>query len=202
MPHTTTRIPTTPIPIRNRHTLQPPTRHLDTPPRIVIATDGSVRTHQPGTPFHGITHAAAWAWWISEHHWRTGPAHTHNPFLTELEAIRQALLAHPHPHQRLTILSDCQGAIHLLTHHTRHDHPNWETKTYRELAEHCLDLLHGRDIHLRWVKGHAGHHLNQHANRLARATAQQLLTSTTPTLQPPPTQQHQYPPETASPTTT
>lgn len=138
--------------------------------RIVAAADGSALGN-PG--------AAGWAWIVDEHCWGAGgwPRATNNQ--AELMAVLALLRATAHlSAAELHILCDSQYVINSLTQWL----PGWKRKGWRKADGKLVlnrDLLEPLDAELRnravtfeWVKGHAGHGLNEQADFLARTTAE------------------------------
>lgn len=77
----------------------------------------------------------------------------------------------------LTILCDSQYVINSVTQWM----PGWKRRGWRkadgkpvlnrELLERLDSAIQGREVRFEWVKGHAGHPLNEAADELARAAA-------------------------------
>lgn len=136
---------------------------------ITAAADGSALGN-PGP--------AGWAWYIDESQWRAGgwPRATNNQ--GELMAVIDLLHATAHrPDEQLLVVCDSQYVINSVTQWM----PGWKRRGWRkadgkpvlnrELLE-TLDLaMQGRQVRFEWVKGHAGHPLNERADDLARAAA-------------------------------
>ena len=135
---------------------------------LIAAADGSALGN-PGP--------AGWAWYIDDTRWQAGgwPKATNNQ--GELMAVLDLLQATQQHDGPLRILCDSQYVINSLTQWM----PGWKRRGWRkadgkpvlnrELLE-PLDLaLQGRDVSFEWVKGHAGHPLNEAADDLARAAA-------------------------------
>lgn len=135
---------------------------------IIAAADGSSLSN-PGP--------AGWAWYIDDARWAAGgwPRGTNN--MGELMAVLSLLQATENAGEELTILCDSQYVINALTKWL----PGWKRKGWRKAdgspvlnVELIKDLdlaLVGRDITFEWVKGHAGHALNEAADARARAAA-------------------------------
>ena len=142
--------------------------------RVVIGTDGASRGN-PGR--------AGWAWAITPGCWQAGsiPRGTNNE--AELMAIVRALHAVP-AGVPVTLLSDSQLCVNTLTKWAR----GWRRKGWvkadgrpvknRELVEAGLTLIEAREAvggkgHtlIQWVRGHAGHPLNEAADRFATRAA-------------------------------
>ncbi|TLM81449.1 ribonuclease HI family protein [Pseudarthrobacter sp. NamE2] len=136
---------------------------------ITAAADGSALGN-PGP--------AGWAWYVNEDCWRAGgwPHGTNNQ--GELMAVLDLLRATAHlPDEDLRILCDSQYVINSITKWM----PGWKRKGWRkadgkpvlnvELLKELDRELVGRKCVFEWVKGHAGHDLNEAADERARAAA-------------------------------
>lgn len=136
---------------------------------IIAAADGSALGN-PGP--------AGWAWYIDDDHWASGGwAHGTNN-MGELKAVLDLFEATAsRPEAKLRVYCDSQYVINSLTKWM----PGWKKKGWkksdgkpvlnRDLLE-ALDLaLTGRDYEFIWVKGHAGHELNEKADSLANGAA-------------------------------
>ena len=136
---------------------------------IVAAADGSALGN-PGP--------AGWAWVISDREWRAGgwPRATNNQ--GELMAVLDLLRStEPRRDEPLHVLCDSQYVINSVTKWM----PGWKRKGWRkadgkpvlnrELLEELDAALRGREVRFEWVKGHAGHPLNEAADTRARAAA-------------------------------
>lgn len=139
------------------------------PMTITAAADGSALGN-PGP--------AGWAWYIDEHSWRAGgwPHGTNN--MGELKAVLDLLEATAaDADQHLIVLCDSQYVINSVTRWM----PGWKRKGWRkkdgkpvlnvELLQAIDRALAGRSVEFEWVKGHAGHALNEAADERARAAA-------------------------------
>lgn len=136
---------------------------------ITAAADGSALGN-PGP--------AGWAWAIDQDQWRSGGwSHATNN-QAELMAVIDLLAATAHrPDELLTVICDSQYVINSVTQWM----PGWKRRGWRkadgkpvlnrELLEQLDAALQGRDVKFEWVKGHAGHPLNELADDLARETA-------------------------------
>lgn len=133
------------------------------PAQYEIYTDASVGHHH-GRPVAGI------AWIDGNGRYEVSTHITRVPLVAELAAIHLALCAHPG--RPATVVSDCRPALNALDHTActgvialpRSAGGN------REAARlvHRINLeRQSRPVTLRWVKGHAGHPLNEAADRLA-----------------------------------
>jgi len=136
---------------------------------IVAAADGSALGN-PGP--------AGWAWYVDDDHWSAGgwPHGTNNQ--GELMAVIDLLEATAHLEDNdLHIFCDSQYVINAVTKWM----PGWKRKGWRkadgapvlnrELLERLDRGLQGRRYRFEWVKGHAGHDLNEAADERARAVA-------------------------------
>ncbi|WP_295128442.1 ribonuclease HI family protein [uncultured Leifsonia sp.] len=135
---------------------------------IVAAADGSALGN-PGP--------AGWAWYVDDDHWSAGgwPHGTNN--MGELMAVIDLLESTAHVDDDLRILCDSQYVINSVTKWM----PGWKRKGWRksdgspvlnrELLERLDRALQGRSYRFEWVKGHAGHDLNEAADLRARAVA-------------------------------
>jgi ribonuclease HI len=141
----------------------------DRPVTITAAADGSALGN-PGP--------AGWAWYVDDGCWRAGgwPHGTNNQ--GELMAVLDLFRATAHlPHEDLHILCDSQYVINSITKWM----PGWKRKGWRkadgkpvlnvELLKELDRELAGRTYTFEWVKGHAGHELNEAADERARAAA-------------------------------
>ncbi|MFF1253648.1 RNase H family protein [Pseudarthrobacter sp. NPDC058329] len=136
---------------------------------ITAAADGSALGN-PGP--------AGWAWYVNDDCWRAGgwPHGTNNQ--GELMAVLDLLRATAHlRHEDLHILCDSQYVINSITKWM----PGWKRKGWRkadgkpvlnvDLLKELDRELAGRKYRFEWVKGHAGHDLNEAADERARAAA-------------------------------
>ncbi|VHO00538.1 ribonuclease H family protein [Lawsonella clevelandensis] len=136
---------------------------------IIAAADGS-SLGNPGP--------AGWAWFIDETCWHAGgwPQGTNNQ--GELMAVLDLLLSTRHrAEEELHILCDSQYVINSLTKWM----PGWKKRGWKkgdgkpvlntDLMRQLDTELRGRPVRFTWVKGHAGHPLNEAADSAARAVA-------------------------------
>ena len=136
---------------------------------IIAAADGSALGN-PGP--------AGWAWYIDDDHWASGGwAHGTNN-MGELKAVLDLFEATAsRPEAKLRVYCDSQYVINSLTKWM----PGWKKKGWkksngkpvlnRDLMEALDAALAGRDYEFIWVKGHAGHELNEKADSLANGAA-------------------------------
>lgn len=136
---------------------------------IVAAADGSALGN-PGP--------AGWAWYVDDSCWRAGgwPHGTNN--MGELMAVLDLFLSTAHvPDEPLHILCDSQYVINCITKWM----PGWKRKGWRkadgkpvlnvDLLKQIDAAIVGRSYKFEWVKGHAGHDLNEAADVRARDAA-------------------------------
>ncbi|MDI2034818.1 ribonuclease HI family protein [Paenarthrobacter nitroguajacolicus] len=136
---------------------------------IIAAADGSALGN-PGP--------AGWAWYVDESCWHAGgwPHGTNNQ--GELMAVLDLFRSTAHvPHEDLLILCDSQYVINCITKWM----PGWKRKGWRkadgkpvlnvDLLKDIDQAIVGRKYKFEWVKGHAGHDLNEAADERARAVA-------------------------------
>lgn len=136
---------------------------------ITAAADGSALGN-PGP--------AGWAWYVDDDCWRAGgwPHGTNNQ--GELMAVLDLFRATAHlPAEELHILCDSQYVINSVTKWM----PGWKRKGWRksdgkpvlnvELLKDIDAALAGRKYTFEWVRGHAGHELNEAADERARGAA-------------------------------
>ncbi|MFL4475461.1 RNase H family protein [Paeniglutamicibacter sp. MACA_103] len=136
---------------------------------ITAAADGSALGN-PGP--------AGWAWYIDDEHWRAGGwAHGTNN-MGELMAVLDLFRSTAHlPDEDLHILCDSQYVINSVTKWM----PGWKKKGWKksdgkpvlnlDLLKDIDEAIKGRKYTFEWVKGHAGHDLNEAADDRARAAA-------------------------------
>lgn len=136
---------------------------------ITAAADGSALGN-PGPN--------GWAWYIDDARWAAGgsPHGTNNQ--GELTAVLELLRAtRPAADEPLVIECDSKYVIDSLTKWM----PGWKRNGWRkadkkpvlnrELFEALDAELAGRNVRFVWVKGHAGHPLNEAADERAQAAA-------------------------------
>lgn len=136
---------------------------------IVAAADGSALGN-PGP--------AGWAWYVDDDCWRAGgwPHGTNN--MGELMAVLDLFRSTAdRPDEDLRILCDSQYVINCVTKWM----PGWKRKGWRkadgkpvlnvDLLKEIDKEIVGRKYSFEWVKGHAGHPLNEAADDRARAAA-------------------------------
>jgi len=135
---------------------------------IVAAADGSALGN-PGP--------AGWAWYVDEDHWASGgwPHGTNN--MGELTAVLRLLEDTAHLDEDLLVYCDSTYAINTITKWMA----GWKRKGWRkgdgkpvmnlEIVQALDAAMAGRQVRFEWVKGHAGHPLNEAADKLANAAA-------------------------------
>ena len=144
---------------------------------ITAAADGS-SLGNPGP--------AGWAWYVDEDTWDAGgwPKGTNN--LGELTAILRLLQATAETGEELHILADSQYAINVVSKWRLGWKKRGGTKADKkpiknlELIQEIDRAMEGRRVTFEWVKGHAGHHMNERADDLARACAEAYQAGRTP----------------------
>lgn len=140
---------------------------------ITAAADGSALGN-PGP--------AGWGWYVDEERWACGgwPHGTNN--MGELMGVLDLLQQTAHVDDDLLVLCDSLYVIKSLTLWL----PGWKAKGWRkkdgkpvlnvELMQQLDAALvarraSGHEARFQWVKGHAGHPLNEAADRLANGAA-------------------------------
>ncbi len=136
---------------------------------IVAAADGSALGN-PGP--------AGWAWYIDENCWSAGGWSHGTNNMGELMAVLDLFQSTAHvAEEPLHILCDSQYVINSVTKWM----PGWKRKGWRksdgkpvlniELLKDIDAATRGRKYTFEWVKGHAGHELNEAADDKARDAA-------------------------------
>ncbi|SJN20901.1 Ribonuclease HI [Microbacterium esteraromaticum] len=135
---------------------------------ITAAADGSALGN-PGPN--------GWAWYIDDGCWAAGgsPHGTNNQ--GELRAVLELLRATAGIDEKLIIECDSRYVIDSVTKWM----PGWKRRGWRksdggpvlnrDLLEGIDEAIRGRDVSFTWVKGHAGHPLNEAADERANAAA-------------------------------
>lgn len=144
---------------------------------ITAAADGS-SLGNPGP--------AGWAWYVDEDTWDAGgwPKGTNN--LGELTAILRLLEATAQTGEELHILADSQYAINVVSKWRLGWKKRGWTKADKkpiknlELIQEIDRAMEGRRVTFEWVKGHAGHRMNERADDLARRCAEAYQAGRTP----------------------
>lgn len=124
--------------------------------RITVATDGSAAPTNPGP--------SGWAWYVNDDCWAAGgrPDATNNR--AELAAVLNLFLATSESRVPLHILIDSKYVIGILNGN--------KAVANAELVARLREAAEGRDYTIEWVKGHAGHPMNEAVD--ARCTAASL----------------------------
>ncbi|CAH0123268.1 MULTISPECIES: ribonuclease H [unclassified Microbacterium] len=135
---------------------------------ITAAADGSALGN-PGPN--------GWAWYIDDDNWAAGgsPHGTNNQ--GELQAVLELLQATAATGESLLIMCDSKYVIDSITKWM----PGWKRRGWRkadggpvlnrDLMEALDAAMQDRDVKFAWVKGHAGHDLNEAADERANAAA-------------------------------
>jgi ribonuclease HI len=135
---------------------------------IIAAADGSALGN-PGP--------AGWGWYIDDDRWASGgwPHGTNN--MGELTAVLDLLQQTAAADDDLLVYCDSTYAINSITKWMA----GWKRKNWRkgdgkpvqnvEIMKALDAAMQGRRVRFEWVKGHAGHELNEEADRLANAAA-------------------------------
>lgn len=148
---------------------------------IVAACDGSALSN-PGP--------AGWAWYISDDIWAAGGWDHGTNNMGELMAVLDLLQSTAHVDEPLRALCDSQYVINSLTKWL----PGWKRRGWKkgdgkpvlnvELMKQLDEALQGRDVTFEWVKGHAGHAMNEAADERARAAATAFMQGRAPDVGP------------------
>ena len=147
---------------------------------ITAAVDGSALGN-PGP--------AGWAWVIDANTWAAGGWSSATNNVGELTALLRLLKDTAEAgfaDQGLVVLADSQYVINSVTKWM----PNWKAKGWKKadgkpvanlaLMQDLDEALRGRQVRFEWVKGHAGHPLNEAADDRARAAAEAYRQRRTP----------------------
>lgn len=135
---------------------------------IIAAADGSALGN-PGP--------AGWAWYVDDDCWAAGGwAHGTNN-MGELTAVLDLLHQTAHRSEDLLVYCDSTYVINSITKWM----PGWKRRGWKkgdgkpvlnvEIMKALDEALAGRQVTFEWVKGHAGHELNEAADRRANAAA-------------------------------
>ncbi|MDO4613314.1 MAG: ribonuclease H [Actinomycetaceae bacterium] len=135
---------------------------------IIAAADGSA-IGNPGP--------TGWAWYVDEEHWAAGAFPTGTNNIGELTAVAELLEATAHVGQALHIVADSRYVIDSVTSWM----PGWKRRGWKkadgkpvknvDLMRRIDALMQGREVTFEWVRGHAGHPLNEKVDALAQAQA-------------------------------
>ncbi|MCW2832469.1 MAG: rnhA [Nocardioides sp.] len=135
---------------------------------IIAAADGSALGN-PGP--------AGWAWYVDDTCWASGgwPHGTNN--MGELMAVLDLLQQSAHLDDELHVFCDSTYVINAITKWMA----GWKRKGWKtgggtpvknvELMKALDAAMQGRRVKFEWVKGHAGHELNEAADVRANAAA-------------------------------
>jgi ribonuclease HI len=135
---------------------------------IIAAADGSALGN-PGP--------AGWGWYVDDDRWASGgwPHGTNN--MGELTAVLDLLQQTADVDDDLLIYCDSTYVINSITKWM----PGWKRKNWRkgdgkpvqnvEIMKALDAAMQGRRVRFEWVKGHAGHELNEQADRLANSAS-------------------------------
>ncbi|MBN8204891.1 ribonuclease HI [Microbacterium esteraromaticum] len=135
---------------------------------ITAAADGSALGN-PGPN--------GWAWYIDDARWAAGGSAHGTNNQGELRAVLELLRATAGTDEALVIECDSRYVIDSVTKWM----PGWKRRGWRksdggavlnrDLLEGIDEAMRGRDVTFTWVKGHAGHPLNEAADERANAAA-------------------------------
>lgn len=136
---------------------------------IIAAADGSALGN-PGP--------AGWSWYIDDDTWAAGGWKKSTNNRGELMAVADLLASTSHrADEELRILCDSQYVINSVTKWM----PGWKKKGWKkrdgkpvlnvDILSVIDQLMQGRNVRFEWVKGHAGHDMNEAADERARAAA-------------------------------
>ena len=129
---------------------------------------------------------AGWGWYVDDSCWASGgwPHGTNN--MGELMAVLDLLRQTAHVEEEMVILCDSQYVINSVTKWMA----GWKRKGWKkkdgkpvlnvELMKQIDAAMVGRRVRFQWVKGHAGHPLNEQADRIANAAACAFRDARTP----------------------
>ncbi len=146
----------------------PPEIWQHAPVTIIAAADGSALGN-PGP--------AGWGWYVDDDRWACGgwPHGTNN--MGELTAVLDLLQQTAGTDEELLVYCDSTYAINSITKWM----PGWKRKNWRkgdgkpvqnvEIMKALDAAMQGRRVRFEWVKGHAGHELNEQADRLANSAS-------------------------------
>ena len=136
---------------------------------IIAAADGSALGN-PGP--------MGWAWYIDDNSWAAGGAPYGTNNIGELTAVLELLRATAHTDDDLLIHCDSRYVIDSITKWM----PGWKKKGWKkadgkpvmnlEIIQALDREISGRSVRFEWVKGHAGHPLNEAADSRANGAAQ------------------------------
>lgn len=144
---------------------------------LVAAADGSALGN-PGP--------AGWAWYVDEDRWASGGwAHGTNN-MGELTAVLDLLQQTADLDDDLLVYCDSTYTINSITKWM----PGWKRRGWKkgdgkpvanvDIMKALDAAMQGRRVRFEWVKGHAGHELNEKADELANAAARAYQERRTP----------------------
>jgi ribonuclease HI len=148
---------------------------------ITAAADGSALGN-PGP--------AGWAWYVDDGCWASGgwPHGTNN--MGELMAVLDLLQQTAHLDDELHVFCDSKYVIDSVTKWMK----GWKRKGWKkgdgkpvmnvELMKALDEAMQGRRVVFEWVKGHAGHPLNEAADARARAVSEAFARGASPVVGP------------------
>ncbi|UVE94890.1 ribonuclease HI family protein [Dietzia sp. B32] len=135
---------------------------------IIAAADGSALGN-PGP--------AGWAWYIDDSTWRCGGWKRGTNNQGELTAVLDLLRQTAHTDEPLHVLCDSQYVINSITKWMA----GWKRKGWKKadgkpvlnvgVMKALDEAMQDRTVTFEWVKGHAGHDLNEKADVLANGAA-------------------------------
>lgn len=144
---------------------------------IIAAADGSALGN-PGP--------AGWAWYIDDSRWRCGGWKRGTNNQGELAAVLDLLRQTAHTDEPLHVLCDSQYVINSITKWMA----GWKRKGWKksdgkpvlnvEVMKALDEAMQGRKVTFEWVKGHAGHALNEKADVLANGAAKAYAAKKSP----------------------
>lgn len=144
---------------------------------IIAAADGSALGN-PGP--------AGWAWYIDDSRWRCGGWKRGTNNQGELTAVLDLLRQTAHSDEPLHVLCDSQYVINSITKWMA----GWKRKGWKkadgkpvlnvEVMKALDQAMQGRNVTFEWVKGHAGHELNEKADVLANGASKAHASGTSP----------------------
>jgi len=140
---------------------------------VTIYTDGGAR-YNPGPGGYGVVQL-----YNGERHERSGGFRLTTNNRMELMGCLMALRTLEYRDKKVTLYSDSSYVVNGITKGWAR---NWRRKGWiksdrqpalnADLWAELLDLVAGLDITFKWVKGHAGHPMNERCDELAVAEAQ------------------------------
>ncbi len=135
---------------------------------IIAAADGSALGN-PGP--------AGWAWYVDDDCWAAGGWDHGTNNMGELTAVLDLLQQTAHLSEDLLVYCDSTYVINSITKWMA----GWKRRGWKkgdgkpvlnvEIMKALDEAMTGRAVRFEWVKGHAGHELNEAADRLANAAA-------------------------------